>query len=267
MRSFVLGFTFLSLAITLMVPSEMFAQRGLQKYSLAVLNFATASDILTDGDAQIVTEGLTEEISDAGLFYTMSQKNMERGLQKKNFDPGGCNTIDCAVEAGRALGVQLVVIGSIKESGSLSSIDAKMVHVSSREIVKSQSRDYSGDLGKVYDDLRSFARKLLGLDAARTATKSQRGELVPNRSSEKDLNLDSTIESEPVDRRPYAEPDFKEGRGGGFNWKYVGLGLLVAGGVGAGLLLANGSDSGGSSGGTTTPPPVLGDLPGAPTFP
>ncbi|MCH8020154.1 hypothetical protein IH785_09845, partial [candidate division KSB1 bacterium] len=52
--------------------------------------------------------------------------------------------------------------------------------------------------------------------------------------------------------------------GGGFKWAYVGIGLLVAGGVGAGVLLAQkGSDD--SGGTTTTGNPT--QLPGPPTFP
>ena len=61
----------------------------------------------------LISARLTEELDNKGLFHTMSQRDMERGLFSKNLDPSGCSSIECAVRAGAALGVQLVVKSEI----------------------------------------------------------------------------------------------------------------------------------------------------------
>jgi len=226
------------------------ANQEKQKYSLAVLNLAAPP--LTRTDARVVTEQLVRELRSTGLFYTMSQSSTERGLLDANIDPSNCGDLACAIRAGRALGVQLVVIGTIRQPASAYSVDIQMVHIGSRQIVKEFQDSNVPDLAGLYETMKFAAQEMVGA-----------GSRPPQVNSERKSLSQSSPQVEP---ETYKEPEpyYYEESGGGFKWGYLGVGLLVAGGVGAALLLSNGSSD---NGGTSGPPSDTGDLPGPPSFP
>ena len=246
-----------SFVATLYVQDILVAQRRKgDKYSLAVLNLNAIGDNIPRTDLSLISARLTEELIDTGLFHIMHQRDMERGLFSKNLDPSGCSSIECAVRAGTALGVQLVVVGTISQNVSSYAIDLQMVHVSSKAVVKDYRDNIEGDLNDLYGNIRFVAQEFMGL--ARTQGKAgTKQEVLPPPSQQ------PVTDSFPTsDRFPTQEPAYESG--GGFKWAYVGIGLLVAGGVGAGVLLAQkGSDD--SGGTTTTGNPT--QLPGPPIFP
>ncbi len=243
---------------TLYVQDILVAQRRKgDKYSLAVLNLNAIGDNIPRSDVSLISARLTEELDNKGLFHTMSQRDMERGLFSKNLDPSGCSSIECAVRAGAALGVQLVVVGTIRPNVSGYTVDLQMVHVSSKAVVKDYRDNIEGDLNDLYSNMRFMAQEFMGL--ARTQGKAgTKQEVLPPPSQQ------PATDSFPTsDRFPTHEPAYESG--GGFKWVYIGMGLLIAGGVGAGVLLAQkGSSDGGSSSSATVSP---GQLPGPPTFP
>lgn len=228
------------------------ASQEKQKYSLAVLNFVAPP--LTRTDARVVTEQLVRELRSTGLFYTMSQSNTERGLLEANIDGSNCGDMACAIRAGKALGVQLVVMGTIRQQASAYSVDVQMVHVGSRQIVKEFQDSSVPDLAGLYETMRYAAQEMVGKSGSRA----------PQVNSQPKSNPPQSSPQAGPERYSEPEPYYYEESGGGFKWGYVGVGLLVAGGVGAALLLSNGdSDDGGTSG----PPSDTGDLPGPPSFP
>ena len=245
---------FCALVSTLFVQNILLAQRRKgDKYSLAVLNLNAIGDNLPRIDVSLISGRLTEELSNTGLFHIMSQREMERGLFSKNLDPSGCSSIECAVRAGTALGVQLVVVGTISQNVSSYAIDLQMVHVSSKAVVKDYRDNIEGDLNDLYGNIRFVAQEFMGL--ARTQSKA--GTTLPPPTQQ------PVTESFPTSERfPTNEPTYESG--GGFKWVYVGIGLLVAGGVGAGVFLAQ---KGSGDSGTTTTTVNPSQLPGPPTFP
>ena len=101
------------------------------------------------------------------------------------------------------------------------------------------------------------AQEFMGL--ARTQLKlGTKQETLPPPSQQPGSESFPTSERFPTNEQIYES-------GGGFKWAYVGIGLLVAGGVGAGVLLVQKGSNDGGSGGTTTVNPS--QLPGPPTFP
>ncbi len=218
-------------------------QQG-NKYSLVVLNLAPSGSAVTANDARLLSATLTEEISKTGLFYTMTHDNMEKGLLAKNIDPANCGDARCGVQAARALGVQVVVVGAITGGVEGYVVEAHMIHVTSREVVRSAREEFAGEVSGLMTHMSSLARKLVGRSNGYTQSTPAPS---PSRVPESDYG------------RSYYDD------GGGFKWQYFGLGLLIAGGVGAGIYFAaNGSDGG--NGGTVTPPPDT-KLPGPPVFP
>lgn len=241
--------------LTLFAQDFLWAQkRRHDKYSLAVLNLDAVGGEISRTDARLISGRLVEELNATGVFYTMLQEDMERGLFTKNLDPSGCASIECAVRAGRALGVQLVVIGSITQTALNYAIDLKMVHVVSKTVVKDYRENVDGDLNDLYGNMRFVARELIGLSRTSSATTGQSSQVEPP----------TRDRSPSPERIPDDQADYENG--GGFKWVYWGIGLLIAGGVGAGVLLSQSSGNGGSNN-TTPPPGAVDDLPGPPRFP
>jgi len=264
------------------------------KYSLAVLNLKADHNFVSNADSRMITSELAQEMSQASLFYTMSQAEMERRLLAADQDPAvGCPTLDCAFEAGETLGVQLVIYGTIRPAGTKITIETHLVHIGGREVVKSFSDDISGDLKNVSAQMRIFARKFLGLPVhgkqaeqktevgdtpsavlhltppIKMPPQEKRETKVPQKAPPAKSKKNAGLQSKPVPPAPTPkaatpeESDLGESeelkvdaRGGGFKWALVGIGALVAGSVSAALLLAPGSDNGANIGGGDTGLPI-----------
>ncbi len=266
------------------------------KYSLAVLNLRAENNFLSPSETRLISSHLARELSRESLFYTMSQAEMERLLLAASQDPAvGCNTLDCAFEAGETLRAQVVIYGTIRPAGSKITVEAHLVHVRGREVVKSFGDDISADFSQLSAEMRVYTKKFLGLPVAGTGPETekanapsppkmepprrmpppQRRETAPPPAAqpvetpdpgsepfEPELDLLSEPEPEAVHQDTPVSATDQQGEleienSGKSRWTLVGIGVLVAGGVSAGLLLAPGNDSGSNvGGGDDTGPPV-----------
>ncbi len=243
-----------SLIILLSLHSSLSAQ-GSSKYSLAVLNLAGQTDSFDYTDVKLISGELTREISSTGMFFTMSQVRMEEGLLSQGLDPDrGCPDVNCALRLGTALGVQLVVYGEIRQSGSANTLDVHMVHVASGQTVKSQERTFEGGFDAVLEQMPQFARDLMGIAGSHSETS------LYNNSGGKNESYRPTAPTREA-ASPAPRPQYYE-KSGGSKWLYIGIGALVAGGVGAGVLLLTGDDDSASGPGGSS-----GRLGGPPSFP
>ena len=60
------------------------------RYSLAVMNLAVKGGDISRTEARLLSGRLTQELENGGLFFTMAQPDMERGLMLTNLDFSGC---------------------------------------------------------------------------------------------------------------------------------------------------------------------------------
>ena len=226
----------------------------------------------------LATKQFTEAMSNEGLFTTLSQNDMERTLYTNNIDPSECSTFDCAMRAGRALGVQLVLYGTIIQNGGRFTIDTEMLHMGSGESVKEFQDDVSGDVNDLLTNMDIYAKKFIGLPVTESPTQEVKADPVAVETTQQETKpepvvavettetFDEPFVDEPKTDEPTAEKQPRRS-GGGIKWYYIGLGLLLAGGVSAGLVLIN--DFGATQQGPPSPPPppVFTELPGPPQFP
>ena len=141
------------------------------------------------------------------------------------------------MRAVRARGVQPIAIGTLNQSGPIISIKLQMIHLASREIVKSLNEVFEGDVNGLMEFMPVLASKFVGQQVSESPVRTER----------------------PVSSRA----ELYSNRKTSIKWYLVGIGLLVAGGIGTGVYLAQ-KDSG-SNGNTTTTPAT--NLPKPPNFP
>lgn len=225
-----------------------FADKRAQ-YTLAVLLF-DSNGKLSESETSMLTERLQSELQKTGVFELMDRSIVESTLQRVSFSEVGCSDLDCAVQAGRNLGAQVVVNGSVRKVGSQFFLDVNMVHVGSGQSVNSVKEDFDGDFDRLKGYMATVARKLIGAQAGVQSVSRQEAAEPTN----DDYN----------NREPIGIND--GGSRGGTN--YLMIGLIAAGAVGAGVLIskaANKDDNGGNNGGGNNNGTKLPGPPGFPT--
>ena len=123
-----------------LLPFILFAQ----KKNIAVLQF-DAENVSTS-EAKILTNRLNDELFNFGKFTVIERAQIEPVLKEQGFQQSGCVSSECAVEAGKLLGVDQIVTGSIGKIGSYYTVSARMIDVQTGEVLKNSKRDISGSI-------------------------------------------------------------------------------------------------------------------------
>jgi S1-C subfamily serine protease len=108
-----------------------------EKINLAVVGFSPrgVSSMAAEGVADFVRTGFVK----IGLFNVVERTEVERILKEQALQLSGCTTEECAVEVGRLLGAQKMVIGSLMSlegmywiTGSVVSVESGVIEFSER---------------------------------------------------------------------------------------------------------------------------------------
>lgn len=228
-------------------------------YSLAVLDLEPSGRISV-ADAGKITDRLRQEIQATGMFEMVSKDQVMAGLAGTTLLESGCSTVECAVEAGKALGVKLVTNGTINRIGPIYFIEVQLVHVKSGQVVQKVKDEIDGDFKKLEARIPALTKRLLGTTTASTAAAQ------PAQSAEPPEEMTAVENSASSDPSvPTSEPGQDTGKSNS------GKTLLVAGllaiGVGAGIFAATamGKDDNNKNGSGGGIDPST--LPAPPTFP
>ncbi|MDZ7407548.1 MAG: hypothetical protein ONB41_26185 [candidate division KSB1 bacterium] len=132
------------------------------QYTLAVLPLEASGRITVD-EASILTERLAMELERTGLFIVSPQSTVTATLANGG---AGCSSLECGLQAGRQLGVQLVANGSVRKVGQLYFVDAQIIHVKSGQAMQRVSENLDGSFEQLQNLMAAVARKLMGTSTA-----------------------------------------------------------------------------------------------------
>jgi len=132
------------------------------QYTLAVLPLEASGRITVD-EANILTERLAMELEKTGLFIVTPQSTVVATLANGG---AGCSTMECGMQAGRQLAVQLVANGSVRKVGQLYFVDVQIIHVKSGQAMQRASENLDGSFEQLQNLMTAVARKLVGSSAA-----------------------------------------------------------------------------------------------------
>lgn len=134
----------------------------------------------------------TEEAMSDGLAQTKKVRVMERSqmsviLREQSFqNSGACDSSECAVQTGKLLGVDLVVVGSIGRFGTAYTLSARAVKVQTGEVVYSSRRVIKGELDAVLTiGVPSLSRELAFALAGEPIPVENTSQPVPPKDSQK----------------------------------------------------------------------------------
>ncbi len=141
--------------------SNSYAQQK-QKTTIAVLTFQSKGGI-SGNEASTLTDRLRTELVKLGTFTILERGQMNEILEEQGFSASGCTSSECAIEAGRLLGVQMMIAGDVGKVGNVLTIDVRLFDVSTGRIVRAIQEDHRGDVSGLLKVMKRIARKAAGL--------------------------------------------------------------------------------------------------------
>jgi hypothetical protein len=116
---------------------------------------------------------LRQELLGTGAFAVIERGRMNDILAEQGLQLSGCTSDECAVEAGRLLGVEEMVAGSVGRVGSTYSVILRRIDVESGEIIDAQNVDCPCEIEEVLTvSLKQAAILLAGVEYLQPPTRS-----------------------------------------------------------------------------------------------
>lgn len=148
----------------LIIPFILFSQpEEIEKKNIAVIDLDSEGG-LSKSEVSALTNRLRSQLVNTNAFDVVNRGRMQNILAEQGFQMVGCTSTDCAVEAGKILGVQEMVTGTIGKIGSLYTIDIILIEVESSKILTSLTRDYKGAIEGLVREMGYIAEELAKLE-------------------------------------------------------------------------------------------------------
>jgi len=120
-----------------------------------------ASGNIPREQADLIGEALSTALQQRGGVRMMERSQMEKILQEQGFqNSGACDKNECAVQMGKLLGIDQIVVGSVGKLGNSYMLNARRVDVATGEILGSTSRTVAGRIEQVASELPPAAADL-----------------------------------------------------------------------------------------------------------
>lgn len=143
-------------------------------------------------DLDLFAQVLEGKITAIGKYTLLERRNISAILSEQGFQQSGaCNTSECQVEVGQLLGVEYIVSGQFRKTGSTWFLNFRITDVGSGKIVSSSNRSVSGDFGAVMSDgLSQVMQDLFGVVTRYTVSKPGYAGLVMQWSDDGSIIID-----------------------------------------------------------------------------
>jgi TolB-like protein len=127
----------------------------------AVLRFESSR--LDSSDLDVLGDALSVELQNSRSLRVMERTQISRILAEQQFqNSGACDRSECAVEVGRILSVDDVVLGSVGKIGESWSVTLRLVSVQTGEVVASARDTRSGSIESLLSEsIPKLAREIL----------------------------------------------------------------------------------------------------------
>jgi len=100
---------------------------------------------ISDGDAGVFSDRLRAGLMANGKFRVMERGMMDQLLKEQAFQSSGaCDQSQCAVEIGKLLSVDRMVVGAVGKIGNLYTLSVRVLDVKTGEVLQSINQDFEG---------------------------------------------------------------------------------------------------------------------------
>ncbi len=143
----------------LILISVAFAQN---KITLAVMDLDAEG--ISASENRIISARLRTELIETQKFTVVEREKVEEILSEQGFQLSGCTSNECAVQAGKLLGVKYMAVGSIGKIGAIFTLNIRLINVESGVVMKTAVEDCKCSIDQVLTEaVRKTAKKLAGI--------------------------------------------------------------------------------------------------------
>jgi len=135
-----------------------------KKVTTAILNLQSKGGV-TSNEASTLTDRFRTELVKLNVYTVLERGQMDEILEEQGFNLSGCTSSECAIEAGKMLGVQVMIAGDVGKVGDVLTIDVRMFHVATGKIIKAIQEDHKGSVSGLLAVMKRIARQVAGLKA------------------------------------------------------------------------------------------------------
>jgi hypothetical protein len=202
-----------------------------EKTTVAVVDFDVGEGVSKDVGV-LTAKFIEEEILKSGLYRLTERSAMQTIMKEVGFQQTGCTDTACAVELGKMLNVEKMVVGVVSKIENNFYINARLIDVEKAEIEKTRIVRVK-KIDELEKSIRELARGILGIEVAEVKEK-EKVEIVkkPEVKEKKEIKKQEEVK----------KPKKKKN-----NTTYI-IGVLLVGAL-AGL-----AGGGGGGGGSVSPP-------------
>ena len=123
------------------------SNQNFQKTNDYIAILELESNGLDKSVSSTITDILINKMQASGCYRVMERSQIDKILKEQGFqNSGACSASECAVEMGRILSIQKMIIGSIGKLGNSYVINLRMIDVSSGEVLANSSRQIVGGI-------------------------------------------------------------------------------------------------------------------------
>jgi len=206
-----------------------------------------------DGDApETIASALGSNLLNTGKFRVMERSQMDAILKEQGFQQSGaCDGSECAVEVGKLLSVDHMVVGTVGKVGGTYVVTTRLVSVQTGEVLKSVTKTSKAEVDAIVTNLLpQLALDLSVRESASVAAAPavpvapapvEAAAVAPPAVSSPSDNSSASAASTPSSSGP--------GRRSHWGWWLAGGAVVAGGATAAVLLMSNSSGSSSTSGG------------------
>jgi len=133
------------------------------EYTIAILNMdakgvsqievEVLSERLRSHVSQLLSSSEYTTVEDKDQYLVVEQTQVDRIFEQFEIQNVGCVSDSCAIEFGKMLQVDRIVIGQVGRIGNTYSVSARIIDVESRKSIATADRQHRGSIDEVMDSV------------------------------------------------------------------------------------------------------------------
>ena len=151
------------LVICVIIITAALVPVAAQTETLAVLDFTTEAVSKTEMTA--IVEFLSAELFQTKKYTVIDVSQRETILNEMEFSMSGCSDDSCALEIGKLLSAELIVVGNLSKIGSRYLMSVKMLETETSKTMGTANGKFA-NLDELIDGLNGIAMTLAGEEAS-----------------------------------------------------------------------------------------------------
>jgi TolB-like protein len=160
----------ISVAVLMSISQPVMAQgQAPRRFNIAVLDLELDKNVPEEYQITL-SNRLRQELINTGRFTVIERGRMQDILAEQGLQLSGCTSDECVIEAGRLLGVEQMVAGSVGRVGNTYSVILRRIDVESGQILDAQGVDCPCEIEEVMtSSLKTAATLIAGLGVVEKA--------------------------------------------------------------------------------------------------